>query len=60
MVFANIVDEVVQPFTARTGIDVVVAVEIRATSAKGFTADLQRAVRENCITLRFQSAEFEE
>ena len=35
------------------------SVEIQAESCLGFDADLQRAVRENCRTLKFKSAEFE-
>ncbi len=57
--FADLVDEVVQQFTARMGVKVQISVEIQAESGLGFDADLQRAVRENCRTLKFKSAEFE-
>jgi len=57
--FADLVDEVVQQFTARRGVKVQISVEIQAESGLGFDADLQRAVRENCRTLKFKSAEFE-
>lgn len=54
-----LVDEVVQQFTTRMGVKVQISVEIQAESGLGFDADLQRAVRENCRTLKFKSAEFE-
>ena len=57
--FADLVDEVVQQFTARRGVKVQISVEIQAESGLGFDVDLQRAVRENCRTLKFKSAEFE-
>ena len=57
--FADLVDEVVQQFTTRRGVKVQISVEIQAESGLGFDADLQRAVRENCRTLKFKSAEFE-
>ncbi len=60
MDFATIVDEVVQKFTARLGVDVTISVEIEAKNNKGFDAGLQRTVKENCNVLRFSNAEFEE
>ena len=57
--FADLVDEVVQQFTTRTGIKVKVAIEIQAESAAGFDDGLQRAVKENCNVLKFKNAEFE-
>jgi len=60
MQFADIVDEVVQPFTTRAGVKVRIAVEIQADYSAGFDDGLQRAVRENCNVLRFRNAEFEE
>jgi len=57
--FANLVDEVVQQFTARMGVEVKISVEIEATSKDGFDEALQRTIRENCNVLRFSSAEFE-
>ena len=50
----------VQQFTTRMGVKVKISVEIQAESGLGFDADLQRAVRENCRTLKFKNAEFEE
>lgn len=57
--FADLVDEVVQQFTLRTGVAVKIAIEIRAESTAGFDDGLQRAVKENCNVLRFTNAEFE-
>lgn len=59
MDFALLVDEVVQQFTAKLGVDVKISVEIQATSKAGFEDGLQRAVKENCNVLKFSSAEFE-
>jgi len=58
--FRSIVDEVVQNFTAKYGTDVSIRVEIEATDKAGFEDQVQRTVRENCRTLGFDSAEFEE
>uniref|UniRef100_UPI0032AE937F hypothetical protein n=1 Tax=Acidithiobacillus sp. TaxID=1872118 RepID=UPI0032AE937F len=57
--FADLVDEVVQQFTMRTGVKVKIAIEIQAESATGFDDGLQRAVKENCNVLKFRNAEFE-
>lgn len=58
--FATVVDEVIQNFTTKQGIDVTVSVDIHATSSNAFDKALQRTVKENCKVLRFDSAEFEE
>jgi hypothetical protein len=60
MDFATIVDEVVQRFTAKIGVNVTISVEINAQVPDGFDEALQRTVKENCNVLRFTSAEFEE
>lgn len=60
MDFATIMDEVVQQFTAKLGVDVMISVEIEARNKNGFDESLQRTVKENCNVLRFGSAEFEE
>ncbi|QKS27499.1 MAG: ATP-binding protein [Candidatus Accumulibacter similis] len=57
--FADLVDEVVQQFTMRTGVKVTIAIDIQAESASGFDDGLQRAVKENCNVLKFKNAEFE-
>jgi hypothetical protein len=58
--FADLVDEVVQSFTLRSGVKVKITVELQAESATGFDAGLQRVVKENCNVLKFKNAEFEE
>jgi uncharacterized protein len=61
MDFATIVDEVVEQFTSKLGVDVKISVEIQATSHRdGFDEAMQRAVKENCRVLRFGNSEFEE
>lgn len=60
MDFATLVDEVVEQFTLRTGVEVKISVEIEATSADGFDESLQRTIKENCNVLKFSSSEFEE
>mgnify|MGYP003392184351 CR=1 FL=1 len=61
MDFATIVDEVVEQFTSKLGVDVKISVEIQATSNReGFDEAMQRAVKENCRVLRFGNSEFEE
>ncbi|WP_240480980.1 ATP-binding protein [Ectothiorhodospira sp. BSL-9] len=57
--FANVVDEIVQQFTLRTGVEVKISVEIEATSPDGFDEALQRTIKENCNVLKFSSSEFE-
>lgn len=60
MDFATLVDEVVEQFTKRTGVQVKISVEIEASSDAGFDENLQRTIKENCSVLKFGSAEFEE
>lgn len=60
MGFATIVDEVVQQFTAKLGIEVTISVEIQAKSQDGFDESLQRTIKENCNVLGFKNSEFEE
>jgi predicted AAA+ superfamily ATPase len=57
--FADIVDEIVQQFTAKIGGDVKITIEIHAESPSGFDESTQRTVRENCSALKFKSCEFE-
>ena len=57
--FATLVDEIVEQFTLRTGVQVKISMEIEASSAAGFDENLQRTIKENCNVLRFSSAEFE-
>ena len=60
MDFATIVDEVVQQFTAKLGVEVDISVEIQARAKDGFDEALQRTIKENCNVLRFNSSEFED
>ena len=57
--FADIVDEIVQQFTTRVGDQVQISVDLHAQTAKGFDEGLERAVKENCRTLKFKSYGFE-
>jgi predicted AAA+ superfamily ATPase len=57
--FAEIVDEIVEQFTAKLGVEVSISVEIQAKSRAGFDEGLQRSVKENCNVLRFNSSEFD-
>lgn len=59
MDFATVMDEVVEHFTAKLGVDVSISVEIEASSGDGFDEGLQRTVKENCNVLRFGNSEFE-
>ena len=59
MDFANIVDEVVQNFTIKPGVNVSISVEIQANSGEGFDEGMQRTIKENCNVLKFSNAEFE-
>ena len=58
--FAKIVDEVVQQFTVRPGVDTSISVEIQACSKEGFDESLQRTIKENCNVLKFSNVEFED
>lgn len=60
MDFARIMDEVVEHFTAKLGVETNIKVEIEASSRDGFDETLQRTVNENCNTLKFTNSEFEE
>ena len=53
---ATIIDEAVQQFTAKPGVNAKVSVEIEATNQDEF---MQCAVKGNYNSLRFNSAEFE-
>ena len=57
--FADIVDEIVQNFTTRTGVAVRISVEIQAESGAGFDPNLQRTVKENSKVLKFKNSDFE-
>lgn len=57
--FADIVDEVIQQFTAKHGVKVRIAIELDAETPIGFDDSLQRIVNENCRVLKFKAADFE-
>ena len=57
--FSDIYDEIIEQFTAR-GISVKLSLEIEASHGAGFDEGLQRTIKENCIVLKFNNAEFEE
>ncbi len=59
MDFATIMDEIVQQFTSRLGVDVKISVEIQAQNKEGFDESLQRIIKENCNVLKFDTSEFE-
>ena len=58
--FADIVDEVVQQFTAKLGVRVRISIELEAQSPSPFDDGLQRVVKENRGTLKFKAADFED
>ncbi|MEB4591694.1 DUF499 domain-containing protein [Candidatus Thiothrix sp. Deng01] len=57
--FSDIMEEIVQQFTARTGVKVSISVEINADFSDGFDESFQRVIKENCNTLKFKPGEFE-
>ncbi len=57
--FADIVDEVVEQFTAKFGVKVRISIELEAESSAGFDDSVVRAVSENTKVLKFKSADFE-
>ena len=59
MDFSTVVNEVIQHFSTQAGVDVRVTVEIEARSRDGFSAAVQRTVKENCGVLGFKPADFE-
>jgi hypothetical protein len=58
--FATVIDEVVQHFIEKLGVQVAISVGIIAKRSDVLDEPLQRAVKENCSVLRFSTAEFEE
>jgi hypothetical protein len=60
MDFANIMNEVVQHFTAKYGSKVTISVEVNASHPEGYDEHVQRTVKTNCGVLKFGGYEFEE
>ena len=57
---ATIMDEVIQHFNLKSDTHVTIKIDIEAKSTGGFDESTQRTIRENCRTLKFDVAEFEE
>ena len=57
--FSDIVNEIVQQFTSRVGVEVKIHIDIRASTTDGFDEALQRTVKENCNVLKINTNEFE-
>ena len=55
----QIADEILRHLTA-PGAEVLLTIEVSATQEKGFSDETIRTVQENCRTLKFNAAEFEE
>jgi len=60
MDFDTIHKEIVSQLTARPGAKVKLRLDIEAELSDGFDESTQRTVRENCGTLNFSNAEFDE
>jgi uncharacterized protein len=58
--FAEVVENVIEQFTAQYGTEVVLTLEIESRRRDGFDTKTVRIVRENATTLKFKTAEFEE
>jgi hypothetical protein len=57
---AKVADEVVQHLTGLEDSDVTIRMEITAQAPAGVPDNVLRTVTENCRTLKFNTAEFEE
>ncbi len=60
MAFDTIYQEVISQLTVKPGSQVKITLDIEAEIPDGFDENTQRAVRENCGTLNFSNAEFDE
>lgn len=58
--FTEVVQNVIEHFSAQYGTEVRVTVDIEARRRDGFDAKTVRIVKENAMTLKFKTAEFEE
>jgi predicted AAA+ superfamily ATPase len=58
--FTDIVENVIQHFTAQYGTGVTITIEVEARRSDGFDQKTIRTVRENARVLKFDTAEFEE
>ena len=57
--FSTLVNEVIQHFSSKPGVNLTISIEIEADSAVGFDESLQRIIKENTRVLKFKQAEFE-
>jgi hypothetical protein len=60
MQFAQVMNEVVQHFTAKYGSKVSISVEVNASHSEGYDEHTQRTVKTNCGVLKFRNYEFGE
>jgi hypothetical protein len=60
MAYDEIQKEIVNLLNSRPGVTVRLKLDIEADSMEGFDENIQRAVRENCGTLNFSQADFDE
>jgi hypothetical protein len=58
--FTQVVQEVIEFFTAKYGTTISISIDIEAKNPDGFDAKFVRVVKENATTLKFKTAEFEE
>ena len=58
--FNTIFDEIIELFTIDPSSEVHISVEIVAKNKNGFDEQKQRAAKENCSVLKFDTFEFEE
>lgn len=57
--FSRIADEIIQNFATATGVKVKIRVDIEAEAPSGFSEALQRAIKENAKTLKFDQSSFD-
>jgi hypothetical protein len=58
--FNDIADNVIRHLAERPDTRVTISIDIQAETNTGFQEDVQRILKENCNTLQFRNAEFEE
>lgn len=58
--FTDIVESVIEHFSAQYGTEVPISIDVEARRGEGFDTKTVRTVRENTATLKFGTAEFEE
>ena len=58
--FAEVVQNVIEQFTAQYGTEVVLTLDVEARRGDGFETKTVRVVRENAGVLKFKTADFEE